>query len=161
MGSGSSLRTVNTGRNSGRWFTACFGLLRMQLEKSASAAAPTGLLANVHQTHHSVSCYLLCSPWLKNVCGVAASDITSKPQNMQRLKAALMSERQNMQLLSTALHIKTPQTTLYIRPFGCFSLLGRQTWVQLVLSANIPSVCLPLFSPLICPFQNLTILPQP
>lgn len=112
-----------------------------------------GQCAPARRTHCNVGCYLLCSPWLKNVCGVAASDITSKPQNTRRLKAALMSERQNIQLFSPAQHIKTSQTTLYIRPFGCFSLWGRQTRVRLALSVNIPSDLF-LFSPLWIPHSK-------
>lgn len=55
-----------------------------------------------------VHSYLLWSPWLKNVCTVATSDITSKPQNTQRLKSALLPKRQNTQLFSPAQHITAP-----------------------------------------------------
>lgn len=92
------------------------------------------------------------------VCGVAASDITSKPQNTPRLTAALMSERQNMQLLSTALHMKTSQTTLYIRWVGMFQSVRK---TNSGLSSNIPPVSLPLFTPLISQFRHSTISQQP
>lgn len=118
----------------------------------------TGLLARgqcapTRWTHCNVGCYLLRSPWLKNVCGVAASDITSKPQTRKDLRRLWCPRDKTYSFSLPAQHIKTSQTTLYIRPFGCFSLWGRQTWVRLALSVNIPSDLF-LFSPLWIPHSK-------
>lgn len=126
----------------------------------------TGLLARgqcapTRWTHCNVGCYLLRSPWLKNVCGVAASDITSKPQNTQRLKAALMSERQNMQLFSPrAAHQNFPNNLVH-PPVRMFQSVGKTNLGPTGIICQHSLRSFPFFTPLNSPFQNLAILRQP